>query len=275
MPITLAKTREFVYQNGLLWERALFAWLFEGGSLDHLYACLRCYRNPDGGYGHAFEPDIRYPGSHPLALEFFLRVLVERGIPPADLLDGVSAWLEKNQQADGTLQNPPGLLAYPHAPWWTHGGQTAPDSITGNLIRLGKASDTLRTATLNWAQAHLTHEYLAEQEWLFMLYHAYDYFFAEERFPQVDEMREATLTRMIALAQNLPEEQYASLMMFAPVPDSPLAKAAPQLIERSLQAIERQWQEEGCWHDQHNLPQWYTWQTITNLHVLRSYGRLG
>ena len=36
MAVDLGKARNFVYRNGTLLERALFAWLFEGGSLERL-----------------------------------------------------------------------------------------------------------------------------------------------------------------------------------------------------------------------------------------------
>ena len=53
--IDLIAARNFVYANGAMWEKALFAHLFEDGPIDRLYACLLCYKNKDGGWGHGLE----------------------------------------------------------------------------------------------------------------------------------------------------------------------------------------------------------------------------
>src|SRR5690606_12323157 len=97
-------------------------YLFQEGSLSRVHDCLRVYRNADGGYAHALEHDIRSPSSHPLALEYLLRILADCRLPAGDLLDGAATWLEANQNEDGSLKNPPDLQDYPHAPWWAGGG---------------------------------------------------------------------------------------------------------------------------------------------------------
>ena len=133
----LKQARDFIYARGTLWERALFAYHFEGGSLARLQRCLALYQNDDGGYGHAMEHDIRCPDSHPLALEFLLTVLRVCDVPPGSLLVGASSWLAEQFLPDGALRNPAALLDYPYAPWWAAGGQTVPIAIVGNLQRLG------------------------------------------------------------------------------------------------------------------------------------------
>jgi len=55
MLVDLKKARDFVYSNGMLWERALFAYHFEDGSLEHLHRCLLAYKNADDGFGNAQE----------------------------------------------------------------------------------------------------------------------------------------------------------------------------------------------------------------------------
>ena len=39
--------------------------LFEDGPAEPVIEALRGYRNPDGGFGHALEPDVRCPSSQP------------------------------------------------------------------------------------------------------------------------------------------------------------------------------------------------------------------
>lgn len=151
MPVDFAKARTFVHAQGTLFERALFDWLFEGGSLQRLRQILFCYKNPDNGFGHGFEHDLKAPQSNPLALEYLLGLMRYTGIPPASLLDGTAEWLESQMDAAGNLINPPAARDYPLAPWWqSAGGQTMPDSIVGNLIHFGAANPVLIKKTARW-----------------------------------------------------------------------------------------------------------------------------
>jgi hypothetical protein len=129
MAISFQKARDFVYSNGVLWERALFAYLFEAGSLERVHQCLLCYKNSDSGWGHALEHDIRTPESHPLALEFILGVMPrDIEIPTGKMVDDASAWLVGNQADGGMWRNPPRVSDYPHAPGGTEGGHSIPCS---------------------------------------------------------------------------------------------------------------------------------------------------
>ena len=275
MPIDFGKAREFVYGQGSLFERALFAWLFDGGSLQRLQQVILCYKNPDDGFGHGFEHDLKAPQSNPLALEYLLGVMKHCRIPAGRLLDGASAWVEAQMDADGSLRNPPQTREYPLAAWWREsGGQTLPDSIVGNLLRYERASPTLVERTKRWALEYVTVDSILANQWLFMAYHAYDFFFAIDDFPELAVYQRATIDNILACARALPEAQFHSLFAFAPTPDSRLAQALPaSLLERCLDYLADAQQSEGHWRDQHNLPQWYAITTINVLLALRRYDR--
>ncbi len=274
MPIDLGKARDFVHRQGTLFERALFAWLFDGGSLERLRQIIRCYKNPDNGFGHGFEHDLKAPQSNPLALEYLLAVMKHAEIPPGDLLQGTAAWVEYRMAADGSLRNPAEIRDYPLAPWWQEwGGQTMPDSIVGNLIHFGCATPTLVDRTIGWVLANNSPEKIMANEWLFMAYHANDFFFAVEAMPNLEQYRQATLDNIVACATAAPENQLDTVFAFAPAPDSLVANALPTgFIDRCLDVLARGQQTEGHWLDQHNLPQWYPMTTINVLLALRRYG---
>lgn len=275
MAVSMQKARDFVYQNGTLWERALYAYLFQGDSAERFRHCLLVYQNVDSGYGHALEPDIRCPDSHPLALEFLLYVLRCVGIAPGELLKGTARWLEGHLEPDGSLRNPTAVLEYPRAPWWQENGQSIPASITGNLIAFEAATPTLRESTRRWAKVNLTEKHIRENEWLFMAYHPFDYYMNEDEFPEVERLRQATIENILACAQKAPDSQAYEFFRFAPQPDSPVAQAAgPELVNRLLDILVNGQQEDGGWRDEHGLPQWYTFTTLRVLYTLRRYGRL-
>ena len=70
---------QFLATNARVLERRRFERLFRGGGAGPVRDAVAAYRNPDGGFGHALEPDGRCPGSQPLAIDFALRVLLEAG----------------------------------------------------------------------------------------------------------------------------------------------------------------------------------------------------
>src|SRR5258708_15204589 len=71
--------REFIFRQGRLLERRLFATCFEGASALGVIDALRGYRNDDGGVGHGLEPDKRCPASLPIDVEVAMQVLAMAG----------------------------------------------------------------------------------------------------------------------------------------------------------------------------------------------------
>ena len=113
-----------------------------------------------------------------------------------------------------------------------------------------------------------------ENEWLFMAYHAFDFFFVVDDLPKLADFQQATVDNIVACAIAAPENQYDSLFAFAPAPDSMIARALPDgLLDRCLDSLADAQQDEGHWLDQHNLPQWYPMTTINVLLALKRYGR--
>lgn len=276
MSIALKKARDFIHRSGTLFERALFAWHFDDGELERLHRIILCYKNPDGGFGHGFEHDLKAPQSNPLALEYLLGVMKHSGIPVCSMLEGAAEWVESQMDAAGNLRNPSETRDYPLAPWWQEqGGQTMPDAIVGNLIHFDCATLPLVEKTRRWVMANVTTETILANEWLFMAYHAFDFFFAIDDFPDLARYRESTVDNIVACALKAPESQFDSIFSFAPSPDSLIANALPDgFLSRCLDALAASQQEEGHWLDQHKLPQWYPMTTINVLLALRRYGRL-
>lgn len=65
MPV-LARAAAFLRTRARLLERRLFELQFDGGSPQAAVEALLAYRNPDGGFGHALEPDLRVSTSQPI-----------------------------------------------------------------------------------------------------------------------------------------------------------------------------------------------------------------
>src|SRR5207237_6200094 len=70
---------QFLAANARVLERRRFERLFRGGDAGPVRDAVAAYRNPDGGFGHALEPDGRCPGSQPLAIDFALPLPLAAG----------------------------------------------------------------------------------------------------------------------------------------------------------------------------------------------------
>ena len=268
-----------MHARGNLWERALWDHLFDSGPDERLRRILSGYKNPDGGFGHGLEHDIKAPMSNPLMLEFLLSVMRDTGLLPGSLLEGTPEWVEEIQNDDGALRNPQGLHDYPHAQWWQEGGQDKPTSITGNLIRLNICSPLVREKTQLWVQQNFGLDEIQSNKWLFMCYHAFDYFMNEDEFPDTDLYREAAMENIYQTA--LGHEERGELhklfpfFQFAVGPESPVAQNAPPgLIDRILDHLESSQREDGGWDDEHGLDYWQPYFSTLVLLALKRFGRL-
>jgi hypothetical protein len=120
MPVDRTAAETFIWSAARLVDRHRHAMLFLGDSADPMLAALSGYRNPDGGFGHALEPDLRCPGSQPAATLSALEMLHEAGRLNSELARGAGAWIASIAAADGGVPNAlPGFEPYPHAPWWS------------------------------------------------------------------------------------------------------------------------------------------------------------
>src|SRR5438105_11912949 len=133
MPIDHPSAENFIWSAARLVDRHRYALLFAEGPAELVVEALRGYRNPDGGFGHALEPDLRCPSSQPTPSLYALEILSEAGAADGGLARGARAWIASIAEPDGGIPNVlPGFEGYPHAPWMT------PE--TGSFITLALAA---------------------------------------------------------------------------------------------------------------------------------------
>lgn len=115
MSITAAQT--FILTHARLLDRHRFAFLFGSGDAAAVVRALDAYRNPDGGYGHALEPDGRGPESQPLATLTALEILRETGAL-AERADSAVGFLASVSDAGSAVPFAVAAGEHPHSPWW-------------------------------------------------------------------------------------------------------------------------------------------------------------
>jgi hypothetical protein len=156
MPVDVASAERFIFANARLIDRHRLAVLRHGAAVDPVLAALRAYRNPDGGFGHALEPDVRAPDSEPAATLQALEVLAGIGALDDPMVADAAAWIATIADPDGCVPFvTPASAAYPHAPWMvpTDGGPHLTFAIAAALWEAGSSEPWLQPATeLCWAK---------------------------------------------------------------------------------------------------------------------------
>lgn len=101
MDIDLDAAVSFVATHGRVLDRRRLHLLLGDGSPDDVLAALDAYRNHDGGYGWALEPDLRSATSQPVAAMHVLEVIAgirdTKSARPVELCD----WLAEHTLPDG------------------------------------------------------------------------------------------------------------------------------------------------------------------------------
>ncbi|MEU9558501.1 hypothetical protein [Streptomyces fumanus] len=131
----LARAERFVWLTARVLEQRLFAYHFRDGDADPVEAALDAYRNEDGGYGHALEPDLRGPVSRPQHIAHALRVLDAVGRCGGQRAERVCRYLTAVSTAQGALPAVlPGQDGFPAAP--RAGGPRGELLVTGPVVGL-------------------------------------------------------------------------------------------------------------------------------------------
>ena len=277
----------FVAASGRVLDRRRFQRLFEDGPAAPVRDAVAAYRNDDGGFGHALEPDCRAPGSQPAAVAMALHIMDETDAWDDDLVRGACDWLAAVAPAEGGAAFVEATLAgWAHAPWWV-----PEEGHPASLVATGMIAGTLYTRGVS----HPWLDGAAEAMWnriakmdepgayemfgvLAFLQHVPDRERAREVFGRVGPL---ILERnMVALDPEAPGEVHG-VLSFAPEPDS-LARVLfdDATIQAHLDHLAQSQKDDGGWT--FNWPAWspaagLDWRgflTVDALRALRANGRL-
>jgi hypothetical protein len=135
----LTAAAHFLASAGRVLEQRRFDLLFGDGDAAPVRDAVAAYRNADGGFGHALEPDCRCPDSQPGAAELAFRILDEADAWDAGLITGACNWLQRNAATGGGATVVEATVeGWPHAPWWA-----AEDGRPASLTTTGLIAGTL------------------------------------------------------------------------------------------------------------------------------------
>jgi len=150
MKIDMEKAGRFIHRNARPLDLARWKLSFENGGRDEVLAALTAYRNEDGGFGHALEPDCWNPHSSPIqtwaATEILRELRPEDGEHP--IIRGILRYLAGGADFDGHVwaNTVPANNDFPHAPWWSRAADAQPSynptaSLAGFIVRYARRDD--------------------------------------------------------------------------------------------------------------------------------------
>jgi hypothetical protein len=256
MPVhhRLARAQLFIWQHARLIDRFLFAYHFGDGPREPVVAALAAYRNPDGGFGNALEPDKRVPHSQPVDVETALHILDAIDALDHPFAAGVCDFLVSITTSEGGVPfSLPSVNTYPHAPWWA-----APENppaainptaaITGLLLKAGVRHPWVERAseycwrTIETTDTTAFHDVMPIVT--FLEYTA-DRARAAQELARLAERVQAAGT----VAFDLDAEGYVQKpLAWAPTPTSPLRHMfADDVLRTHLHALAAQQQPDGGW----------------------------
>ena len=129
----------FIAGHARVLDRRRFERLFQGGDARPVRDAIAAFRNADGGFGHALEPDGRTPASQPAAIAMALETLHEADAWDEELVAGACEWLAANAPDEGGVSFvEPTVEGWPHAPWWQ-----AEEGRPASFFSTGKIAGTL------------------------------------------------------------------------------------------------------------------------------------
>jgi hypothetical protein len=277
---------DFLAARGRLLDRRLFERLFRGGAAEPVRDAVAAYRNADGGFGHALEPDCRAAASQPAAVEMGLRVMDLAGAWDERLVRGAIDWLSAIAPAEGGAAFvEPSVSQGPHAPWWVpEEGHPASliqtGQIAGLLYARGFAHPWLDRATaVMWSRIAALTEPSGYEMFgvLAFLEQVPDRARAAEAFDRVGPL---LFSRgLVALDPEAAGETFSPLA-FAALPGSIARRLFDaDAIEAHLDHLAGSQGDDGGW--MFNWPSWSPaaeadWRgfiTVDALRVLRANGR--
>ena len=275
---------EFMAARARVLDRRVFQRLFQGGAPEPVRDAVAAYRNDDGGFGHALEPDLRAPASQPAAVEMALRIMDAAGAWDERLVRDAIDWLTSIAPSEGGATFVlPTLSQGPHAPWWVPA-----EGNPVSLIQTGQIAGVLYARGFN----HPWRDGATEVMWrgidqltepnayemfgvLAFLQHVPDRSRAENALQRIGRL----LRALVTVDPNAEGETHSPLD-FAPLPDS-IARSLfdEATINAHLDHLAGAQREDGGWT--FNWPAWSPaaesdWRgflTVDALRVLRANGR--
>ena len=282
--VDIAAAERFMMGDARLLDRHRLAVLLHGEPVAPVVEALRAYRNVDGGFGHALEPDVRAPESEPASTLHALEVLAEIDALDDPMVADAAHWVATIANADGGLPFVlPTAAAHPHAPWMepSAAGSHLTFAIAA-VLNVARSTDPWLARATEWCWNKLENVDALGGYWVKFALSFLDAVPDEERARAAIE----SLGSRLSPDGSLPVEGGTADERITPVAMSPRpglrsrALFTERQIDADLDALERGQRDDGGW-----TFDWLAWSpgqtvewrgavTLRALETLRAHQRL-
>lgn len=252
---------QFMVTHARTLDRRRLAYLLGEDTAAGVVGALGAYRNPDGGFGWALEPDMRGPASQPAGALTALEILEEVGAGADPIAGDMFDWLDSVTLSDGGLPFALAGAEQEASPVWA-GADIFVSSLhmTAALCaaahRVVVQDETLRSKA--WL-ARATDHCLRSLERLAEPGHAYELKYVLRFLDAIVEKQPKVHPQLVRLGAFIPASGLMSVaggtadeamrpLDFAPLPDRPLRTLFDsQRIEEDLDRLAAEQQPDGGW----------------------------
>jgi hypothetical protein len=292
------KGTAYLKDHGRAVDKALFAFEHEGGSVEAVTAELEKYQNEDGGFGHAYEPDLRCPDSSALCTTEVMQTCWKLGLDGEhSLFKGaveyfLSTYIEEHK---GWHFIPESSQNYPRAPWWEFNSDPSTNKHNPRpeiLAILWRARAVVPVELLNGLISSVLADFKEDVEGLVM--HDLYCYLRLVRTPDLREDIKAVLMEhipaIITKEMKTTEEEWASygVRPYAITQDQadPFYPLVAESMPAAFEYLLKEQLEDGSWpltwNWGGNFPEtwleaekeWKSRITLENLHLLKHLGPL-
>jgi hypothetical protein len=281
MTVDLQAAQTFIYANARLLERHRLAYLLEQAGPEPVVQALRAYRNPDGGFGNAIEPDMRAPGSQPVGIHTALEILHEVNARDDELITTAADWLTTITRADGGIPFClPSALDYPRNPIWQPADASSSIQTAANAAALHELN--VHHPWLDTADAYMWQQIdgldLATADANpgtgYVIRFAVMFLNAHPDAARAEAALDALAPDLGRFVAAEPGGDIQTPLDFAPKPDSRARRLFDAGdVERNLDALEAAQQPDGGWMfgwDEWNPAATHEWRGVVTVHNLRT-----
>lgn len=296
-PEQFSKARNFLLTNARPVDRAMFQFEFEQGLPDEVLTELRNFQNEDGGFGHALEPDFRFPFSSAIATTIALQYVSRLQLDevPAMVVRALE-YLHATFDSEHQLWEPvpETVTQFPRAVWWEYGGPEKAEEYWANPAAeiLGYFYEYLNSTLSDWRGLLLTKAFeklenrsepLEMHDLLCYLRLAYR--LPPDRQTELYAKLDSNVHQVVAASPDEWRKYGVQPIQVAPSPESHYYPVLKPYVDKNLDFLVQTQGDDGAWN-----PTWQWWRyedewsqakeewrgvlTLDNLRVLRKYGRL-
>jgi hypothetical protein len=280
MTVDLNAATDFVYSHARLLERHRLAHLLGETGPEPVVQALRAYRNHDGGFGHAIEPDMRGPVSQPVGIHTALEILHEVGAHEDELVRGAADWLTTITRDDGGIPFClPSAVDYPRNPIWRPADESSVIQTAANaaaLHALGAEHPWLDGADAfvwRWLDALELASIDPNPGTGYEVRFAVTFLNAHPEAARANAALDALASNIGRVVATEPGGDVQTPLDLAPFPDSRARRMFDQAdIDRHLEALAASQRDDGGWMfgwDQWNPTATTEWRGVLTLLALR------